>query len=210
MADLLPSSPDTSAAEQSSPRVVGLDSDDADDLLSALSSSTARDVLATLHEDPDTPSALADRVDTSLQNAQYHLENLHEAGLIEVIDTVYSEKGREMKVYAPADRPLVVFAGKESESTGLKTALTRLLGGFGVLVLLSAFVQWFLTDGPWFGLTGAGGAPGGQSGSDVTVATAEAAAGAAASGPAIPVGLVFLLGGTAVLLGAFAVWYLRR
>ena len=111
MADLLPSRSDAPAAEEADPRVIGLDSEDADDLLSALSSDTAREVLATLHEEPDTPANVADRVDTSLQNAQYHLGSLEDAGLIEVVDTVYSEKGREMNRYAPADRPLVVFAG---------------------------------------------------------------------------------------------------
>jgi len=147
MADLLPSIPDTSAAEDAEPRVVGLESDDADDLLSALSSTTARELFAELNEEPNTPSALAERVDTSLQNAQYHLENLEDADLIEVVDTAYSEKGREMDVYAPCDKPLVVFAGSEDESSTLKTALSRLLGGIGVLAIGSLLVGR-LVDGP--------------------------------------------------------------
>ena len=135
MADLLPSRSDAPAAEEADPRVIGLDSEDADDLLSALSSDTAREVLATLHEEPDTPANVAERVDTSLQNAQYHLGNLEDAGLIEVADTVYSEKGREMNRYAPAGRPLVVFAGREEESQGLESALKNLLGAVGVLAV---------------------------------------------------------------------------
>ncbi|MFB6096383.1 MAG: ArsR/SmtB family transcription factor, partial [Haloferacaceae archaeon] len=86
MAKLWPSTPDTSAAEESDPRILGIDDDDADDLLSALSSDTARRLLAELHEEPSTPSVLADRVGTSLQNTQYHLGNLREADLVEVID----------------------------------------------------------------------------------------------------------------------------
>jgi len=121
---LLPSKPDITAAKDAEPRVVGVESDDADDLLSALSSETARHLLGELHDDPAPPGELADRVGTSLQNAQYHLENLQEAGAVEVVDTAYSQKGREMDVYAPADQPLVIFAGDEEKSTSIRTALT--------------------------------------------------------------------------------------
>ena len=55
MADIWPSTPDTSAVEEPSPRVIGLDDDDADYLLSALSSDTARELLAELHDEPSTP-----------------------------------------------------------------------------------------------------------------------------------------------------------
>jgi DNA-binding transcriptional ArsR family regulator len=136
---LLPSSPDISP--DSDPRVVGLDSDEADDLMAALSSTTARRLLAELHDDPAPPGALADRVDTSLQNAQYHLEKLEDAGAIEDVGTAYSEKGREMQVYGPADSPLVIFAGEQERVSGLKAALSRLFGGFAALALASLAVQ---------------------------------------------------------------------
>ena len=141
MADLLPSAPDTSAVEDADPRVIGVDSDDAADLLGALSSETARGLLAALHDDPANAAKLAEEVDTTIQNAQYHLGKLEEAGVIEVIDTVYSEKGREMKVYAPSDRPLVVVAGNDEETGTLRTALSRLLGGFSALAVSSVVIQ---------------------------------------------------------------------
>ena len=147
MADLLPSAPDTSAVEDADPRVVGVDSDDAADLLGALSSETARGLLAALHDDPANAAKLAEEVDTTIQNAQYHLGKLEEAGVIEVIDTVYSEKGREMRVYAPSDRPLVVVAGNDEETGTLKTALSRLLGGFSALAVSSIVVQELLGGG---------------------------------------------------------------
>jgi DNA-binding transcriptional ArsR family regulator len=143
MADLLPSSPDPSAGDGGEPRVIGVDSDDADDLLSALQSETARDLLGILYDDPATPSALAEEADTSIQNVRYHLERLAEADLVEVADTIYSEKGREMKVYAPAAKPLVVFAGGEDDAPGLESALSKLLGALGILGLSSLLVQRF-------------------------------------------------------------------
>jgi DNA-binding transcriptional ArsR family regulator len=170
---LLPSEPDTAPAEESNPRVIGVDSDAADDLIEALSSETAREILAALHDEPAPPSQLAEAVDTSLQNVQYHLENLADAGAVEVIDTVYSEKGREMDVYAPADRPLVIFAGEESRTPSLKQALSRLLGGVGALALASLVVQSLLGEG----LPGVGGPPVGDGALNATTTATESADG---------------------------------
>lgn len=160
MAGLLPSEfDDDFDGTEGDPRVVGVDTPDADEVLGALSSGTARTLLTALHEDPATPSELAERADTSLQNTQYHLENLVEADLIEVRGTRYSAKGREMKVYAPTDGPLVLFAGDEEESAGVQAALAQLLGGIGVLSFAGGAVKWWLGAGP--GSTGAGGGSGG-------------------------------------------------
>lgn len=222
MADLLPSTPDTSAADDADPRVIGLDSDDADDLIGALSSGTARELLTALHDDPATPSKLAERVDTSLQNTQYHLEKLEDADVIEVVDTAYSAKGREMKVYAPANQPLVVFAGGEEESTGLKAALTRLLGAVAVLGVLSLVVQALAGDiGALFGGDGGVGRPAPGPGeqpvagnanntttTETTTAAADAASSAAdAAAASIEPGVAFFVGGAVVLAAGFAYWY---
>lgn len=202
MSGLLPSEPDTSAASDADPRVVGLDDDEAGEVLAALSSETARELLAALHDDPDSASGVADRVDTSLQNAQYHLGRMRDAGLVEVIDTVYSEKGREMKVYAPADRPLVMFAGGESENErgGLRDRLRSILGAVGALVATSAVVEYVLRDGPWldFGMAGSGGA-GDAGGGSVGIASTESTQ-AVEQAAGLPPGLLFLCGGLLALL----------
>jgi DNA-binding transcriptional ArsR family regulator len=158
---LLPSTPDTTA-EDTEPRVVGVDDEDADALLSALSSGTARALLSALHEEPAPPSDLADRADTSLQNAQYHLEKLEDAGAVEVVDTAYSAKGREMDVYAPADQPLVIFAGEEEKQSSLRAALSRFLGAVGLLGVASLAIQQWFGEGGLLG--GSGPASDGESG----------------------------------------------
>ncbi len=171
---LLPSTPDTDIKNE--PRVVGVDDEDADALLSALSSGTARALFSALHEEPAPPSKLAERADTSLQNAQYHLEKLEDAGAIEVVDTAYSEKGREMDVYAPADEPLVIFAGAEEKQSTLRSALSRLLGSVGLLAAASLAVQ------QWFGEAGLFG--GEQAPASGAGAGAESASGAGTPTPA--------------------------
>lgn len=144
----LTSSPDVDAPD-GDPLVVGVDDERADAVLSALSATTTRRVLAALHDDPAPPSALADRLDTSLQNVDYHLRKLLEAGLVVAAGTAYSEKGREMTVYAPADRALVFVAGPASAGgtdEGLVATLKRLLGGVGVLGLASVAVKRLLAS----------------------------------------------------------------
>jgi len=212
MADLLPSTSDATASEEADPRVVGVDSEDADDLLGALSPGTARELLAAVHDEPSTPSELADRVDTSIQNAQHHLRKLEDAEVIEAADTVYSEKGREMTVYAPADRPLVVFAGDEDDTTGLKDALSRLVGAVGALALLSLAVQQAFGDG--VGALFEGGPLGGgdgaaeTTGGDATLYSADAVQrGAETAASTIPPGVLFFAGGGLVLALGFAWWY---
>jgi DNA-binding transcriptional ArsR family regulator len=193
MARLLPS---RTEAPERDPEVVGLDGEAAEDLVGALQAETARELLSELYEEPAAPSELADRVDTSLQNAQYHLEKLEDADLIEVADTVYSEKGREMRVFAPANSPLVMVAGHEEQTSTLRTALGRLLGAVGVLAAASVGVQVFLGDR----LGDAGGSGG------VSVQTAESAT---ESAPLfVQPGVLFFVGGLVALAGvvAYARW----
>ena len=233
MAKLLPSLSDVPPATNEEPRVVGLDSEDADSVINALSSETARTVLHALHDRPDTPAELADRVDTTLQNVQYHIKKLEAAELVEVVDTVYSEKGREMNVYAPADEPLVLFAAAESDRTGIKETLMSLLGAVGLLGVVSLLIQ------RWAGTQQAAQTSGGDAGAMTAEETEQAdsagddaamdADAAAADEPGVleqtvdflgaavtdaidaivslEPGAAFFLGGLCVLLVGFAVWY---
>ena len=217
MSRLLPSLPDASPEERE-PRVVGVDDDEADDLIAALGSETSRTILSTLHDRPATKSEIADEVDTSLQNVQYHLSRLDEADLVDVVDTAYSEKGREMDVYAAADEPLVLFAGGSEESTGIKTALMRLLGGYGIIGLAAVAAQRLLSVGS---LAQRGGDDVGVSSTDGPTTESTGGAADAADGAVelvgdplaeyavslVEPGVVFFLGAALVFTVAWAYWY---
>lgn len=158
MGGILPSELDQEYDDsEGDPRVVGVNTTDADEVLGALSSGTARQLLTALHDDPSTPSELAEQADTSLQNTQYHLDKLVEADLIEVQGTRYSAKGRRMSVYAPKDGPLVLFAGDEEESAGVQAALAQLLGGVGILSMTGGLLKWWVSREP----SAVGGGPSG-------------------------------------------------
>jgi hypothetical protein len=62
-------------------RVLDVAGEETDEVLDALSSDTSRAMYRTLFEEPATPSEIADRVDTSVQNVNYHVSNLEAASL---------------------------------------------------------------------------------------------------------------------------------
>lgn len=169
--------------------LLGVDDERTDAVFEALGSDTARTLLVAIHNDPQTPSELADQTETSVQNVLYHLERLEDTGLVRVADTRYSEKGKKMNVYAPADDPTLVFVGTEERKSKLRQLLGRLLGAVSTLVLASVVFQT-LIDGVPFG---------GQTGSVNP-----------APGSGYPPGLAFFLGGLCLLLVVTAGRYWRE
>jgi DNA-binding transcriptional ArsR family regulator len=123
--------------EERSPRFVDLGDGESDEVLDALGSTTSRRVYRRLLDDPATPSTLAEAVDTSVQNAAHHVSNLESAGLIEPVGTRYSEKGREMTVWAATDSCVVLAADRDDAAD----SLTDALGNVGALALLAVAVQ---------------------------------------------------------------------
>jgi DNA-binding transcriptional ArsR family regulator len=121
-------------------QLVGLTDEAADEVFSTLSSVTARTMLEALYETPQSPADLRDITDTSLQNIHYHLTNMENAGLIEEVDTWYSEKGAPMSVYAPSSRAVLVMASTSADRSLLRDLLSRvfvtaLVIGVGALAL---------------------------------------------------------------------------
>lgn len=165
MARLLPFRQSDTPHKPRHPRLVELDDEAADAVFAALSTETARSILGRLYDEPGTATDVAEAADTSLQNARYHLDKLQAADLVEPVDTWYSSRGTEMTVYAPTNEPLVVAAGPDEQTSVLRSALGRLVGGLAVLGLASLLIDRLARLGPAgllpFGQTG--GADGGDS-----------------------------------------------
>lgn len=106
-----------------SPSVLPIET--AGDVLETLTPRTARDIVSQLYVEPETASDIAESVDTSLQNTQYHLGQLRAAGLIDVVDTWCSAKGTEMNGYGPVAEPLVLCAGASDATDGIRQAVDR-------------------------------------------------------------------------------------
>ncbi|MFQ3474807.1 helix-turn-helix transcriptional regulator [Halonotius sp. F2-221B] len=208
MADLIERLQQRSGEATPQPRIIKMDDDAAEETLSALSPATRRQLYRALFVEPQTTSELAETVDSSIQNVQYHLETLEDAGLVEPIDTVYSGKGNEMTVFAPASDPLILV-GDSDRLPAIRESLRNVVGGLAVLGVASLLVQWVVArefavrpqprDATTMTAT-----------EDVAMETGEAAAEPSIEWLIIEVlepGLVFFVG--ALVVAAFVMW-LRR
>jgi DNA-binding transcriptional ArsR family regulator len=187
MSSIFPLRDTVTPDEDREPRLVDLDEDTADEVFEALSSGTTRSIFLSLHQTPQTASDLADTTETSVQNVQYHLGKLEDADLVEVVDTWYSERGTEMKVYAPQDDSLVLFAGRDKQST-LRSLLNRVAGVLTLLVPASIIAG---LSAHWSSGTESGGDPGvvvDTAGTDESGDPADAGAGPEAGSDDGPLG----------------------
>lgn len=143
MSSLLPlkPAPGTASDRELEPRLVGFEDESAEQILSAIASTTARRILNHIYTEPTTASAIATEIESSVQNVSYHLDRLQDADLVEVIETWYSEQGREMDVYAPTNSALVLFVGAERDSPSLTTALRRVFGALGIIGTVSVITH---------------------------------------------------------------------
>jgi len=133
--------------EPDDPTVVGLEGEDADRVFDALGSGTSRALLRACYEEGRTRSQLADELGTSVQNVGYHVDKLESAGLLEAVETRYGENGREVTVYEPSKRAVVIAAGEPGVVDRLAAAVDRLFVPL-VLAGLVAMVAGVVDRGP--------------------------------------------------------------
>lgn len=141
MGRILPRTGETTPRRGDDPTLIYLDDERADDVLAAVQSGTARSILRALLAEPGTPAEVASTVDTSVENVGYHLDKLQGAGLVDVVDTAYSEKGREMDVYGASADPVVLLFGSAEDDRALRSALSELVPAVGPVAVLIALKE---------------------------------------------------------------------
>ncbi len=99
----------------------------------AMASQTANAVIQAFGGGPLTSSEVARRMKIPITTASYHIENLLAAGLLEVMETRWSEKGREVKVYGLANQVFIIA----SPVSDLRSVLKKYTTLFGIVVLAS-------------------------------------------------------------------------
>ena len=99
----------------------------------AMASQTANAIIQAFGGGPLTSSEVARQMKIPITTASYHIENLLDAGLLEVMETRWSEKGREVKVYGLANQVLIIA----SPASDLRSVLQKYATLFGVVVLAS-------------------------------------------------------------------------
>lgn len=141
MGRILPTSSEATVERNDDPQLICFDDERSEEVLSAVQSRTARSVFRALTRETMTPTEIAETLEMSVENATYHLDNLQEAGLVGVVDTVYSEKGREMAVYGPSEEPLLLFFGSVRDESGLRSAFSEFVPVIGPVAVLIALKE---------------------------------------------------------------------
>lgn len=105
-----------------------------------ITNDTARQIIELLAEDSMSASDIATQLDVPLTTIKYNLENLVDVGLIKIERIKYSEKGRQVKVYAPIRKLIVLVPGK-TDSTTVMDVLKKYLGLIFAAVFASGLVE---------------------------------------------------------------------
>lgn len=108
-----------------------------------ISNDTARNILEAIASTPLSASEIAEKLHIPLSTVQYNLEKLNDAGLVKVERTKYSEKMKNVKIYAP-QRKFVVITTENMSKKSIVAILKRYLAliffaiaGSGIIELLA-------------------------------------------------------------------------
>jgi len=112
-------------------------------LTQVISNDTARKIIELLADAPLSASDIAERLQTPLTTIVYNLENLEGVGLIKIEKIKYSEKGREVKIYAPV-RKLIVVVPEKTDRKSITDILRKYVGVVLAAVFASSIIEFFL------------------------------------------------------------------
>ncbi|WP_462273658.1 ArsR/SmtB family transcription factor [Methanohalophilus sp.] len=96
--------------------------EDSRKITQTLSNEKSLKILELLARQPMSATSIAEELDMPLTTIKYNLDGLLESELIEVKETKWSRKGREIKIYEPMQKMIVVVPG------GNKTDRSSILG----------------------------------------------------------------------------------
>jgi DNA-binding transcriptional ArsR family regulator len=105
----------------------------------ALGSTKARRIFNLLQSETLPPPDIANELDLSSQTVHYHLGRLVDADLVSVVGHGYSEKGKEMDIYAADHDPLVV-ASTSGSGTDIRQNLAEYITAGMAFTLLSVLI----------------------------------------------------------------------
>jgi predicted transcriptional regulator len=108
-----------------------------------ISNDTARQIIELLADAPLSANDIAQRLQAPLSTITYNLENLESVGLIMVEKIKYSEKGREVKIYAPV-RKLIVLVPEKTDRSSVADILRKYLGIILTAFFASSLIEFFM------------------------------------------------------------------
>lgn len=110
----------------------------------AIASPLASDILERFSQGPMTLSSVSETLHVPINTAKYHIDNLLDADLLEVVNTKYSVKGREVKVYGLKNQILIV-APRRMDIKSVLMQYAPALSIIGAISVVLAILQPILT-----------------------------------------------------------------
>lgn len=110
-----------------------------------ISNDTARQIIELLADAPLSANDIAQRLQAPLTTITYNLENLESVGLIKVEKIKYSEKGREVRIYAPV-RKLIVLVPEKTDRNSINDILRKYLGIILTAFFASSLIEFFMRN----------------------------------------------------------------
>lgn len=111
-------------------------------LTQVISNDTARQIIELLADAPLSASDISVRLHVPLTTIIYNLENLESVGLARVERIKYSEKGREVKIYAPV-RKLIVVVPEKIDRKSIAEMIKKYLGIILAATMASGLIEFF-------------------------------------------------------------------
>ena len=106
-----------------------------------ISNDTARAILGALTDESMSTSDIADKLGIPLTTVQYNIEKLMDSGLVKVERTRWSEKFREVKIYAPQKKLVVILPEKTSREDVI-SALKKYIPMVGIAAVFSGMLEF--------------------------------------------------------------------
>jgi predicted transcriptional regulator len=105
-----------------------------------ITNDTARQIMELLADCSMSASDIANQLNVPLTTVKYNIENLVDVGLAKIDRIKYSEKGRQVKVYAPV-RKLIVVIPEKTDNASIVDVLKKYLGIILAAIFASGFVE---------------------------------------------------------------------
>lgn len=103
--------------------------EDSKKITQVLSNEKAMKMLDILADDPMSASDVAEKLQLPLTTVKYNLDGLVDADLIKVKETKWSKKGRQIKIYEPVQKFIVVAPGStKNDRSSIIGMLKKYLG----------------------------------------------------------------------------------
>jgi DNA-binding transcriptional ArsR family regulator len=117
--------------------------EDSKKVTQALSNDKALKMLEILADKPMSATSLSEKMGLPLTTIKYNLDSLIEADLIKVKETKWSQKGREVKIYEPVQKLIVVVPGtKNVDRTSIMGILKKYMALFIAAIFAASGIEY--------------------------------------------------------------------